>query len=173
MKEASEWRRGFISGLSVGLSAAAVALSLCNFLVKHGAVGDDCVGRAAAVEASRGGEGRGSAGHDGADVLAPGGLAEGVLEGSAAKPDLDDGEGDGSDVGDEDGASAEGGSAAEDNPLWMFPVYLMLNSPHSSIGTTLCCFSSAVRCARVKERDRERGDGNDKCKNLHAGDYSK
>lgn len=63
MKSRELWTATFLSGLSLGLSTAALAFNLCRCLEKNGSVCEDGVGKAAAVIAARGEAGQAEPGH--------------------------------------------------------------------------------------------------------------
>ena len=175
-KEGESWRLGVMSGISIGLSAAAVAFNLFAVFAKHGSVGEDGVGAAGAAESGGRGELRACAGQDGAGAAAPCGVAEGVLESGAAEPDLADGEGDRAGVGDDDGREAERRRRFIYGTLGRLPIYLMLDRACCGAGTALGCYDIAANIEQVYDRDDQGGRGKDKREDfvrVHGGDYTK
>ena len=170
----SEWSLGFMSGLAVGVSAVAVILCVLNFFADHRAVCEDGVGRAVSTETDRMGEAGASSGRNIAnDGTVEHPFAESVRKRDTSHADLADGERHGAGVCNDDGGVAAGAERAKDYALWLVSLNQMLHGTDGRFGAAFSGLCGAACVTRVKDRDRKRGDGNDKCKNLHAGDYSK
>jgi len=149
------------------------ALSAWCVFLKHSAVGEDGVGRAASAETDRMCEAGASSGRNIADGGAANcAFAESVRKRDAAHADLADSERHGAGVCNDDGGVAAGAERAKDYALWLVSLNQMLHGTDGRFGAAFSGLCGAACVARVKDRDRKRGDGNDKCKNLHGGDYT-
>lgn len=163
----------WLSRLSVALAVVGIALSAWCIFLKHRAVGEDGVGRAASTETDRMGEAGASSSRNVSDdgtVEHP--FAESVRKRDASHADLADSERHGTGVCDDDGGVAAGAERAKDYALWLVSLNQMLHGTDGRFGAAFSGLCGAACVARVKDRDRKRGDGNDKCKNLHGGDYT-
>lgn len=163
----------WLSRLSVALAVVGFALSVWCILLKHCAVGEDGVGRAASAETDRMGEAGASSGRNIAnDGTVEHPFAESVRKRDTSHADLADGERHGAGVGDDDGGVAARTERAKDCALWLVSLNQMLHGTDGRFGAAFSGLCGAACVTRVKDRDRKRGDGNDKCKNLHGGDYT-
>ena len=163
-----------LGNLAIALAVAGVALSVLSLLLKHGAVGKDGVCGAAPVVVGRKVEADASAGGYAADGGASERLvAEPVHERGASLAHLADGERQRSDVRDEDCGLAVGTGGAKDSALWLVSLNQMVHGTDCRLGAAFSGLCGAACVARVKDRNRERGEGNDKCNDLHAEDSSR
>lgn len=166
----------WLGDLSFALAVVGFALSAWCVFLKHSAVGEDGVGRAASSETVGDCEDRVSAGRDGAYGSVVPGHSEGILERDAAKPDLADGERHGAGVGDQDGRDSDGVRRATYRALGRLPFYLMLDGTCSGVGTTFGSLGIAADMKHVRERDGQGDRGKNKADGFvrfHGGDYSK